>query len=137
MALLESLAVNNLKRTHQIYSESLLPENLAEIAAGGDAQKLRITTKILDRWISSKQLPLEVAAQEKVLPQVEDSHIQGVINAVANTTTDNSLALVKSSASFASDANSEISGSLIRIKENRIVPNPTWHAPWKLSYHLL
>ncbi|KAJ3152878.1 pre-mRNA-splicing factor prp46 [Geranomyces variabilis] len=142
---LADLVERSVKRTHEIY--------LANIGtpppADPPSQRLKLASKIADEWEHVKVLPNAVLAQAaKSKPAVKppstteasDPKVQTLIDSVSTEQRQRQetqsgvgvLALRKQAALPPRSYPADASSALVRIKEPRKVPKPTWHAPWKL-----
>jgi pleiotropic regulator 1 len=123
---LDTLIAENRLKSHALFANSEF-----RISEDAESQKVKLTTKIYDEYLHLKLPPsLEKAAKKAKEEQTGETQVM-ITDIIDSKPTkelsDGVVALRSALPSFQSD-----SSSLIRIKEPRKIPNPTWHAPWKL-----
>ncbi|KAI8836357.1 WD40-repeat-containing domain protein [Chytridium lagenaria] len=141
------LASKSVKRTHQLF----IANYSVEVPNDPPSQRIKLTSKILDEWTHTKDLPPSLAAQAKpkaVKAEVKDATADANATAATSTSTQNlidsidakrdegaprSQALILSQQQQGQeDRHPSSLTALIRLKESRKMPKPQWHAPWKL-----
>ncbi|KAJ3049532.1 Pleiotropic regulator 1 [Rhizophlyctis rosea] len=148
---LEAVVETSVKRTHEMFLanyENPIPDD-------PPSQRLKLASKIMDEWDHVKELPKAVlaqsatktlgggkpAAKEAALPGgTPSTSIQLLLEDMPAAQKATESAQISSTAgvialrgtagtreTFASQ-----SGALVKLREPRKIPKPTWHAPWKL-----
>ncbi|KAJ1557228.1 Pleiotropic regulator 1 [Nowakowskiella sp. JEL0078] len=116
------------------------------------SQRVKLSSKILDEYANLKELPPAVVKQQQTATTSQNNAAESLVPSPATDISESAVSAIiddipaqktlQNGGAGAVAIRSNIEGSfnkyypgsdsLVRIKEPRKVPKPTWHAPWKL-----